>query len=97
MNWDLTNSLWTSDHLHLFDQEQRGIVDKFQRLFKSQHQSYKELRKQIVHNDVNDLNIVVSQDLRSPRVNALIDFGDAVHTQAINDLAIACAYAMMHF
>ena len=34
--------------------------------------------------------------LINPKVEAAIDYGDAVHTQTINDVAIACAYAIMN-
>ncbi|MEO2099842.1 MAG: peptidase M23, partial [Flavobacteriaceae bacterium] len=30
-----------------------------------------------------------------PQVRSLIDYGDAIYTQTINDLAICCAYAIM--
>lgn len=50
------------------------------------------LPRAVVHNDANDHNILVAGD----RVSGLIDFGDAVHTIAVNDLAIACAYAMLN-
>lgn len=55
------------------------------------------LRAQIVHNDANDYNIVVTKT-SSPmgndayQLSGLIDFGDIVHTTLINNLAIALAY-----
>ncbi len=51
----------------------------------------------MVHNDANDNNVVVSEDLEAPCVRAIIDYGDAVHTQIINDLAVTLAYAVMGF
>lgn len=38
---------------------------------------------------------MVSEDLIRPTVKAAIDYGDSMYTQIINDLAIACAYAIM--
>src|SRR5690606_19694278 len=58
-------------------------------------ESYKQLRKAVVHNDGNDNNVIVTSDLIHPKVQAIIDYGDAIHTQIINDLAVACAYAIM--
>jgi Ser/Thr protein kinase RdoA (MazF antagonist) len=45
----------------------------------------------IIHNDANDYNVLVD----GQRISALLDFGDAVYAPLINDLAIACAYAML--
>lgn len=94
--WDVARSLWTKDHRHLFPDEKLEIVSFFQEGFERQFQSYGKLRKSVVHNDANDNNVIVSSDLASPKVKAVIDYGDAVYTQIINDVAIACAYATMH-
>lgn len=54
------------------------------------------LPQQVVFNDANDHNILVSADRRGfPRISGLIDFGDAAVCYRIADLAIASAYAMM--
>jgi 4-aminobutyrate aminotransferase-like enzyme/Ser/Thr protein kinase RdoA (MazF antagonist) len=95
-DWDIANSLWTKNHLNVFEKEQRELVAYFQNLFESKKESYEQLRKSIVHNDANDNNIIVSNDLLNPKVEALIDYGDAIYTQIINDLAVSCTYAIMH-
>jgi Ser/Thr protein kinase RdoA (MazF antagonist) len=41
--------------------------------------------------DFNDANIVLNEDCTE--VAGVIDFGDAVHTLMVNDLAIAMAYS----
>lgn len=94
--WDVAQSLWTTAHLNLFKDEEKRIIEYFQNLFKKSQDSYSKLRKAVVHNDANDNNVIVSSDLINPKVQAAIDYGDAVHTQIINDVAIACAYAIMH-
>ncbi|MEH6537098.1 MAG: aminotransferase class III-fold pyridoxal phosphate-dependent enzyme [Psychroserpens sp.] len=48
-----------------------------------------ELRKSIIHNDVNEWNTLVKNNT----VSGLIDFGDLAHSPLINELAIAIAYA----
>ncbi len=93
--WDIARSLWTTAHLDLFDENERRILAGFQQAFKKGQGSYASLRKAVVHNDANDFNLVVSEDLVHPKVKAAIDYGDAIYTQIINDLAIACAYAIM--
>ena len=47
-----------------------------------------ELRKQIIHNDANEWNILI----QSGEVSGIIDFGDLAHTFLINELAIAITY-----
>lgn len=93
--WDISESLWTKEHLKLFSEKESALLAFFQDAFEKEHISYASLRKSVVHNDVNDNNIIVSEDPIHPTVKAIIDFGDAVYTQIINDLAIACAYAIM--
>lgn len=88
--WDVAQSLWTKEHLHLFSSEEKEIITYFQEQFESQKSDYDTLRKSVVHNDANDNNIIVSDDLINPTVKAVIDYGDAVYTQIINDVAIAC-------
>lgn len=50
----------------------------------------RDLDQQLIHNDANDNNIIVTGDT----VNALIDFGDIILAPRICGLAVACAYAM---
>ncbi|WP_319407245.1 aminotransferase class III-fold pyridoxal phosphate-dependent enzyme [uncultured Desulfosarcina sp.] len=54
------------------------------------------LRTSVIHSDGNDYNVLASPYGRwGNRVTGLIDFGDMVHSHTINELAIACAYALM--
>ncbi len=92
--WDVAQSLWTKEQLHLFDKEEKEILTYFQSKFESDFASYSKLRKSVVHNDPNDNNIIVSGDLIHPKAIAAIDYGDAIYTQTINDLAILCAYGI---
>lgn len=94
--WDIAQSLWTKAHVALFNDEEKEIVEHFQSEFEKSQERYAQLRKAVVHNDANDNNIIVTSDLIHPKVQAIIDYGDAIHTQVINDLAVACAYAIMN-
>jgi Ser/Thr protein kinase RdoA (MazF antagonist) len=49
------------------------------------------LRKQIIHNDLNPYNVLVSEST-PPKILGIIDFGDMVRAPLINDLAIAASY-----
>lgn len=93
--WDIARSLWTKAHLDIFNQKERILLVHFQDAFERIQGSYISLRKAVVHNDANDNNLIVSKDKIHPTVTAAIDYGDALHTQIINDLAVACAYAIM--
>jgi len=46
------------------------------------------LRKQIIHNDANDWNVLT----KNGEVSGIIDFGDLAHSFLINELAIAIPY-----
>ncbi|MGV8815608.1 MAG: aminotransferase class III-fold pyridoxal phosphate-dependent enzyme [Gelidibacter sp.] len=93
--WDIAQALWTKPHVGLFDTDEKEIIAYFQSQFEKSQESYAQLRKAVVHNDGNDNNVIVTSDLIHPKVQAVIDYGDAIHTQIINDLAVACAYAIM--
>ncbi|GGX11854.1 aminotransferase class III-fold pyridoxal phosphate-dependent enzyme [Aquimarina muelleri] len=95
--WDVAQSLWTKEYLHLFEGEEKDIISFFQNRFETSQSTYSMLRKAVVHNDANDNNVIVSKDVIDPKVTAAIDYGDAIHTQIINDVAIACAYAIMNY
>lgn len=48
-----------------------------------------DLRKQIIHNDVNEWNVLV----KNGKVSGIIDFGDLAYSPLINELAVAITYA----
>ncbi|MBC8770087.1 aminotransferase class III-fold pyridoxal phosphate-dependent enzyme [Arenibacter sp. BSSL-BM3] len=93
--WDVAQGGWTTEYLDLFKNGDKEVISYFQNQFKEAQPGYSKLRKAVVHNDANDNNVIVSGDLIDPHVISAIDFGDSVHTQIINDLAVACAYAIM--
>ena len=94
--WDIAQSLWTKEQVHLFENEEKEFIQYFQNRFEASKPSYDTLRKSVVHNDANDNNVIVSNELINPTVKAAIDYGDAVYTQIINDLAIACYTNINH-
>ena len=94
--WDVAQADWTYDYSHLFTEKYQEIVNYFQQQYKAIQDEYQHLRKGVVHNDANDNNIIVTDDLREPEVKSIIDYGDSIYTQIINDLAIIIAYAVMN-
>ena len=87
--WDVAQAGWTGQIDHLFSGEKQKIAALLPgSLPDDSAGAYATLRKSVVHNDANDNNVVVSKELVNPSVRAIIDYGDAIHTQVINDLAI---------
>jgi 4-aminobutyrate aminotransferase-like enzyme/Ser/Thr protein kinase RdoA (MazF antagonist) len=52
-----------------------------------------DLRQGINYNDAHEHNLLVNGH---GNIQGVIDFGDAMYTARVNELAIACAYAGMH-
>jgi 4-aminobutyrate aminotransferase-like enzyme/Ser/Thr protein kinase RdoA (MazF antagonist) len=95
-DWDLNNAKWSFEKTNLFEGDKLALIKYFQDQFLSIEKNYRQLRKSLIHNDANDNNILVTTDLINAEVAALIDYGDAVHSQIINDLAVAIAYGVMN-
>lgn len=53
------------------------------------------LRKSVNYNDAHEHNLLADYNLKNPAITGVIDFGDALFTETINELAIACAYGCM--
>jgi len=90
--WDISTALDNLDKLDTVkDPELRRIAGYFLLQFESQVQPViHRLRHAYVHNDANDYNVLCEGD----RIVGLIDFGDMVHTMLINNVAVACTYAL---
>ena len=89
LEWDVSQASWITNHLDLFEGRKRAVVDLFIERFNNLKTG--TLRRAVVHNDVNDNNII----LREGEVAGIIDYGDAIETEVINDVAVALAYALM--
>ena len=97
LKWDPKQAMWVRDHLAIFsDHTQARTAHYFLDLFEEEVLPLaKSLPQAVVYGDANDYNIIVDGNLAHPEVRGFIDYGDAVHSYRINDLAIACAYACM--
>ncbi len=93
--WDIAQFDWVKDHLDQFQNDERSIIDYFISRFGDRRKVYNNLRKMPIHNDANDHNIIVSEDVFNPWVHSIIDFGDTIQSQLINDVAVTCTYAIM--
>jgi 4-aminobutyrate aminotransferase-like enzyme/Ser/Thr protein kinase RdoA (MazF antagonist) len=92
--WDISNSADANRKLHCIkDHERRRIAGYFLLQFETEVLPViPSLRHAYLHHDANDTNILVKGD----NVVGLIDFSDMVYTALINNLAVACTYAMMN-
>ena len=95
--WNPSETLLSRENRkYIQDAENLEIADFFWDLFEKETLAkLPNLRRSINHNDLHEENILVSSDLAKPKIIGAIDFGDALFTETINELAIACAYASM--
>lgn len=91
--WDLQHFLLNERLIrHIQNPAERKIVAYFFLQYKQNALPVlPELRKQIIHSDANDWNILT----QNRTVSGIIDFGDVCYSQLINELAIAVTYAIM--
>lgn len=96
--WNPSETLLSQPYAAYFTtDEQREIANYFWALFTEQTlPQLPALRQGINYNDAHEHNLLVTQDPLNPTVCGVIDFGDALYTQTVNEVAIACAYAGMH-
>ena len=95
--WDVSQTAQIVDYFHVIENEkQQEIANYFFKLFKNKAlPKLSNLRKSICHNDLNDYNVLVNSDLENLKVSGVIDFGDLIYTNTINELAIGIAYAIL--
>lgn len=91
--WNLTNFPQLRDKVRFVqDEALREICGRhIDRFSSSISPALTKLRAQIIHNDLNPSNVLVSED---GRVSGIIDFGDMVHAPLICDVAVAAAYQL---
>ncbi|MFY0689026.1 MAG: aminotransferase class III-fold pyridoxal phosphate-dependent enzyme [Cyclobacteriaceae bacterium] len=88
--WDLQHCL---EVWRLADFIVNASEKKYVDYFFDQYQTFamprlRTCRKQIIHSDLNDQNVLT----RDGQVSGVIDFGDMCYSYLINEVAIACAY-----
>ena len=89
--WDLQYLGLNKKYLNAIpDAHNRSIVHYFFNQFEEKVAPIlPELRKQIIHNDANEWNLLA----KDKNISGIIDFGDLAHSQLINELAVAITYA----
>ncbi len=98
-HWDLNNAsrIIQSYLKYIKTTGKRDLVHNFLKRFQVEIEpQLSDLRTGVIHNDANDYNVLVEPEGRwAQAVTGVIDFGDMVHTCIVNEVAIACAYAML--
>jgi len=69
------------------------LLERWRRRLAPLADRFASLRPGVIHNDANDHNVLVADDGRS--ISGLLDLGDAVWSVAVNELAVAAAYAAL--
>jgi Ser/Thr protein kinase RdoA (MazF antagonist) len=90
--WDISNAAALSELVSKVEPTRQTLVSRALEGFdKLANGAMNALRRQVIHNDFNPHNILVSQ--ANPEiVTGVIDFGDMVEAPLINDLAVALSY-----
>ncbi len=90
--WNVMQSAQLVEQIHLVaDEHVRSLVQNvFTEATGSTLIGLSQLPAQLIHNDANDNNIIVSDN----HVVSLIDFGDIILAPRVAGLAVACAYVL---
>lgn len=95
--WNPSEMLASKEFLkYITDKETHDAATYFVEIFEKETiPLLPQLRRSVNYNDAHEHNLLVNSDFKNPKIIGLIDFGDAIYTQTISELAIACAYACM--
>ncbi len=90
-DWDIQYLDWNKKFINDIpnSRDRNTVLYFFQQFEENVRPLLPYLRKQIIHNDANEWNILV----RNGQVTGIIDFGDLTYSHLINELAIAITYA----
>jgi hypothetical protein len=97
IQWDIKNALRLRPLIAAAPQGplRRQVSAELDRFEAQVQPTLAGLRQQVVHNDLNPYNVLLSlQDIG--RVSGVLDFGDMVRTPLVADLAVAASYMTHH-
>ena len=95
--WNLTEPLWIREHIHeISDPKLEVTVTEILEDFLEISERLNNLPHYWIHNDLNDLNILVevSSDGQST-LSGILDFGDLSKSPTICNLAICSSYLLI--
>ncbi len=96
-HWETSSATWVEQALtHIKGQKNKKTILYFLPSFSNMiQQNLSALRDGFIHNDANTFNIVVKEENKKQEVIGLIDFGLAMPSKIVCELAVACAYLAM--
>jgi 4-aminobutyrate aminotransferase-like enzyme/Ser/Thr protein kinase RdoA (MazF antagonist) len=77
------------------DRNKQALLQLFLGHYREIESRIGQLPESVIHNDVNDYNILVHTNKLGDMELGIIDFGDMLFSTTINDLAICLAYVML--
>jgi 4-aminobutyrate aminotransferase-like enzyme/Ser/Thr protein kinase RdoA (MazF antagonist) len=98
--WDVMESDEVVDTFHdsIPDPDRRELIQHFNRCFdRLVRPVADDLPQQVVHNDLNDYNVLVAATAQGLNLSAILDVGDARRTARVVEPVIAAAYAALHW
>jgi len=96
-HWDLATAPSVLRQLgpHVRNRGDRELIDDVLDRLIVQIPKLQQLPKQVIHGDINDLNVLVAEADGGTEIVGLIDFGDISYSWRIAEVAIAATYAML--
>jgi len=96
LEWDLAQSDWVLDEIARLEvgAHRRAAEASTLQFLGEVKPRLASLPSQVIHHDGNDLNLLAEASSGGARVTGIFDFGDALHTQRVFEIAVAGAYAM---
>lgn len=93
IQWDVRHTGSLRDRLDLLGPDARKLVEPVIDRFDAHvAPRFEALRAQVIHNDMNPLNVLVDQ---RNQIVGITDFGDMTHTALVCDLAVAIAEVLV--
>ncbi len=89
LQWDLRRAGMARENAGLLPQRRRACVERH--FSRWEGIDWSALRHSVIHGDANDYNVIVG----AGRMTGLLDFGDAVYSATVCELAVALAYSML--
>ena len=95
--WDMQQFMAIKDFIpHIGEQKHKNLVLRVLGGFQmTVLQNAENLPKQIIHNDMNDTNLLVIKQ-KGKLTFAVIDWGDMVQSWRVNEIACSMAYTMLN-
>ncbi len=96
-HWETSTANWIEQALvHIKGEKDKKTIQYFLPFFSTLvQQNRTALRDGFIHNDANTFNILVKEENKKQEVIGLIDFGLAMPSKIVCELAVACAYLAM--